>query len=88
MWHKTSVEKKEELKKILEEKRTKKENEKAIPNKAEQLLNEKLAASKDGMIYLNDTDIRTMIEAAKEDNAGRENSKQQAGVGANLDLKA
>ena len=40
------------------------------------------------MIYLNDTDIRTIIEAAKEDNAGRANTKQQAGVGANLDLKA
>ena len=26
-------------------------------------------------------------EAAKEDNAGRANTKQQAGVGANLDLK-
>ena len=61
--------------------------EKSTPNKAEQLLNEKLAASKDGIIYLNDTDIRTIIEAAKEDNAGRANTKQQAGVGANLDLK-
>ena len=39
-------------------------------------------------IYLNDTDIRTIIEAAKEDIAGRVNTKQQAGVGANLDLKA
>ena len=31
------------------------------------------------MIDLNDTDIRTIIEAAKEDNAGRANTKQQAG---------
>ena len=89
-----AAEKEEELSETLEEKNEVKEDgsdgkieEKSTPNKAEQLLNEKLAASKDGMIYLNDTDIRTIIEAAKEDNAGRANSKQQAGVGANLDLK-
>ena len=89
-----AAEKEEELSETLEEKKEVKEDgsdgkieEKSTPNKAEQLLNEKLAASKDGMIYLNDTDIRTIIEAAKEDNAGRANSKQQAGVGANLDLK-
>ncbi len=61
---------------------------KSASDKAQQLLNEKLAASKDGMIYLNDTDIRTMIEAAREDNAGRANTKQQAQAGANLDLRA
>lgn len=89
-----AAEKEKELSETLEEKKEVKEDsadgkieEKSTPNKAEQLLNEKLAASKDGMIYLNDTDIRTNIEAAKEDNAGRANSKQQAGVGANLDLK-
>ena len=89
-----AAEKEKELSETLEEKKEVKEDsadgkieEKSTPNKAEQLLNEKLIASKDGMIYLNDTDIRTIIEAAKEDNAGRENSKQQAGVGANLDLK-
>lgn len=89
-----AAEKEEELSETLEEKKEVKEDgsdgkieEKSTPNKAEQLLNEKLAASKDGIIYLNDTDIRTIIEAAKEDNAGRANTKQQAGVGANLDLK-
>lgn len=89
-----AAEKEEELSETLEEKNEVKEDgsdgkieEKSTPNKAEQLLNEKLAASKDGIIYLNDTDIRTIIEAAKEDNAGRANTKQQAGVGANLDLK-
>lgn len=88
-----AAEKEEELSETLEEKNEVKEDgsdgkieEKSTPN-AEQLLNEKLAASKDGIIYLNDTDIRTIIEAAKEDNAGRANTKQQAGVGANLDLK-
>ena len=89
-----AAEKEEELSETLEEKKEVKEDsadgkieEKSTPNKAEQLLNEKLIASKDGMIYLNDTEIRTIIEAAKEDNAGRANTKQQAGVGANLDLK-
>ena len=61
--------------------------EKSTPNKAEQLLNEKLAASKEGIIYLNNTDIRTIIEAAKEDNNGKTNTKQEAEAGANLDLK-
>ena len=74
-----AAEKKEKLSETLKEKST--------PNKAERLLNEKLKASKDGMIYLNDTDIRAMIEAAKEDNAGKTNTKQQAGGGANLDLQ-
>jgi hypothetical protein len=90
-----AAEKEKELSETLEEKKELKEDsangkieEKSTPNKAEQLLNEKLAASKDGMIYLNDTEIRTIIEAAKEDIAGRVNTKQQAGVGANLDLKA
>jgi len=90
-----AAEKEKELSETLEEKKEVKEDsangkieEKSTPNKAEQLLNEKLAASKDGMIYLNDTEIRTIIEAAKEDIAGRVNTKQQAGVGANLDLKA
>ena len=90
-----AAEKEKELSETLEEKKEVKEDsangkieEKSTPNKAEQLLNEKLAASKDGMIYLNDTEIRTIIEAAKEDIAGRVNTKQQAWVGANLDLKA
>lgn len=73
-------ERKKNSEKLLE-----KTKEKAA--KAERLLNEKLAASKDGTIYLNDTDTRTVIEAAKEDRAGKTNTKQQTGVGANLDLK-
>ncbi|MDE7435238.1 MAG: hypothetical protein K2N01_05400 [Lachnospiraceae bacterium] len=46
-----------------------------------------MAASKDGTIYLNDTDIRTIIEAAREERAGKTTVKEQARVGANLDLK-
>ena len=82
-----AVEKRKELQEELEEKRTIKEDEKETPNKAEQLLEEKIASSKDGMIYLYDTDIKTIIEDSKEDNAGKANTKQQAGVGANLDLQ-
>lgn len=59
-----------------------------MAEKAEQLLGEKIADSKDGTIYLYDTDMQTIIEAAKEDNAGKANTKQQAHVGANMDLKA
>ena len=56
-------------------------------DKARQLVNEKMAASKDGTIYLNDADMRTMIEAVREKNAGRTVVKEQAQAGANLDLK-
>lgn len=69
------------------EERIEKSREKARKN-AEQLLEEKIAASKDGTIYLYDTDMKTIIEAAKEDNADKANTKQQAGVGVNLDLQA
>ena len=46
-----------------------------------------MADSKDGTVYLNDTDIRTIIEAAQEDDAGKTAVKDQPQVGANLDLK-
>ncbi len=71
-----------------EEKKVVKEDGTTTPNKAEQLLEEKISASKDGTIYLDDTDMRTIIEATKEDNAGRTNIKQQTVVGSNLDLRA
>ncbi len=70
-----------------EEKKVVKEDGTTTPNKAEQLLEEKMADSKDGMIYLNDTDIRTIIEAAQEEDAGKTTVKDQPQVGANLDLK-
>ncbi len=85
-----TVEKQKEFQEKLEEKRTEKENEEdgpAIPGKAEQLLDEKMNSSKDGTIYLNNTDVRTIIEAAREDGADKTAVKEQAQVGANLDLK-
>ena len=69
----------------LEEKKA--EDGTATPDKAEQLLEEKMADSKDGTVYLNDTDIRTIIEAAQEEDAGKTTVKDQPQVGANLDLK-
>ena len=70
-----------------EEKKVVKEDRTTTPNKAEQLINEKMATSKDGTIYLNDTDMKTIIEAAQEEDAGKTTVKDQPQVGANLDLK-
>ena len=70
-----------------EEKKVVKEDGTTTPNRAEQLLEEKMAASKDGTIYLNDTDMKTMIEAVQEEDAGKTTVKDQPQVGANLDLK-
>ena len=70
-----------------EEKKVVKEDGTTTPNKAGQLINEKMATSKDGTIYLNDTDMKTIIEAAQEEDAGKTTVKDQPQVGANLDLK-
>ena len=92
-----AAEKKETLDEILEEALEEKKEteesseeraeEKSAYNKAKQLLEEKMAASNDGTIYLNDTDIWTIIEAAQKDDADKTTVKGQAQVGANLDLK-
>ena len=82
-----AAEKKEKLEETLEEKKAEKAEEGSAYNEAEQLINEKMSASKDGTIYMNDTDIRTIIEAAREEDAGKIVVKDQPQVGANLDLK-
>ena len=83
-----AVEKKVKLEETLEEKKTEKAEDGTVtPNKAERLLHEKMADSKGGTVYLNDTDIRTIIEAAQEGDAGKTVVKDQPQVGANLDLK-
>ncbi|KAI4445928.1 hypothetical protein C823_000445 [Eubacterium plexicaudatum ASF492] len=81
------LEEKAEESEKSEEKKVVKEDGTTTPNKAEQLLEEKMTASKDGTIYLNDTDMKTIIEAAQEEDAGKTTVKEQAQVGANLDLK-
>ena len=90
-----AAERKEKSAETLEEKKTAEAEEVTAEkteggsayNKAEQLINEKMAASKDGTIYLNDTDMKTIIEAAREEDAGKTTVKDQPQVGADLDLK-
>lgn len=90
--------KKEELEEVLkkkkeakaEEERTEekveKSDEKTGFNKVEALLSEKIAASDDGMIYVDDSEFKTMLEAMKE-NSEKKDNKAPTDVGANLDLK-
>lgn len=79
--------KKEELQEALEEKRTGEGEEKPVHSKAEQLLKEKIADSKDDIIYLYDTDFKAIMEAMKEDETDMVDTKKQVLAGANLDLK-
>lgn len=64
-------EKKKELAEKLEEKRAEKKAEKTDgqPAGAERLIREKAAASKDGVVYWNDTDLREILKAMREDGA-------------------
>lgn len=78
----------EKMSEKSEEKKAEKKEDQAIPNKSERLLDEKIAASKDGVIYLNDTDMKTIMEAIREDRADRANLEDRALAGANMDLKA
>ena len=82
-----AAEKKEKLEETLEEKKAEKAGDGSAYNKAEQLLEEKMSASQDGTIYLNDADMKTIIEATKEEDAGKTTIKDQPQVGANLDLQ-
>lgn len=88
-----AAKKKKELQEKLEEKRAEKKEktfEKEEKNgKAETLIKEKIADSKDGMIYMDDADFREIMEAMKEDNAdtSKSNIKGQPTVGTNLDLQ-
>lgn len=76
-----AAQKKEKAKEAQEEKES-------ANHEVEQLLNEKLAASKDGVIYFDDTDLKKILEAAKSDSADKEDKKIQKAIGANLDLQA
>ncbi len=88
-------EKEEKIEEALEEKKAAETEEGTVEkvedgsayNKAEQLINEKMAASKDGTIYLDDTDMKTIIEAVREEDVSKTTVKDQPQVGANLDLK-
>ncbi len=80
--------KKEELQEKLQEKRIEKEHRDTALDKAKQLLDEKITSSKDGIVYMYDTDIKTIIEATKEnsDSTEKNDTKGQSIVGANLDF--
>jgi len=66
--------KKEELEEILEEKKE---------GKAEKFLEEKIASSENGMVYLYNTDIKTIISIAEEESQTKENIQ----IGTNLDFQ-
>lgn len=84
-----AAEKKEKLEEILEKRKVAKTEEKSASNKAEQLVNEKIAASEDGVILFDDDDMQTLIEAAKEKES-EQLAKKSAGKeveGTNFDMK-
>ena len=65
----------------ISEKLIERTKERAAKRKKE--LEEKITASKDGMIYLNDSDFRTMLEMIKEEKTG---IGKRMHKGANLDI--
>lgn len=83
--------KKEKIEEMIEEKKEVKEEvkeeRKSGRNKIEQLINEKIADSKDGIVYVDNEDIKVIIEAAKEDNTSVADAGRQSTVGMNLDLQ-
>lgn len=78
MSDKLREERKKNAEKLLE-----RQKEKA----AERLLKEKIANSKDGMIYLYDTDLKSIMETAKDSEDGKADKKGQVQAGTNLDLQ-
>ena len=74
-------ERKENSKKLLE-----RSKEKAA-DRAEQLLMDKAENSEDGIIYLNDEDMKPIMETIKEDATEQTADKDTMTVGANLDLQ-
>ncbi len=81
-------ERKKTSEKLLErskEKAADKEEDKTS-DKAEQLLLDKAENSEDGIIYLNDEDMKTIMDSIKE-NAEQTTDKDTMTVGANLDLQ-
>lgn len=92
MSEKLREERKKLTEKLMEKSKEKAEEaqkEKESANhEVEQLLAEKIAASKDGVIYFDDTDLKRILEVAKSDSADKEDEKRQKAIGANLDLQA
>lgn len=81
-----AAERKEELQETLEEKRAGREEKKTVSERIKQLFDEKTVASEDGMVYLYDTDIRSIMDAVKEEDAEKPAVKEAVKPGTNLDL--
>lgn len=75
---------KEELQEKLDKDSIEKGDEKTAANEVKQLLDEKL---KDGKIYLDDEDMKTIIEIIKKDSTEKSDTKEKTQVGSNLDLR-
>lgn len=84
MSDKLREERRQNTEKLLE-----KQKEKAAEKKEtiEEMLEEKSVDSKDGMVYLYDTDIEKILEEAKEKETEKTNTKKGTQAGANLDLQ-
>lgn len=86
-----AIRKREELEEVLEEKSEEKVEEKVEVkidiNKIETLLQKKIAASEDGILYMDNSEFKTILEAVNEDNTEKADKKEQVQVGANLDLQ-
>lgn len=63
-----AAKKKEELDKVLEERKAVQEDENLCFDKAEKLIKEKINNSENGIVYFNNEDIESMIDAVKEQN--------------------
>lgn len=61
-----AAKKKEELDKVLEEKKTVQEDENLCSDKVEKLIKEKINNSKSGIIYFDNEDIESIMNAVKE----------------------
>lgn len=84
MSDKLREERRKNAEKLLEkQKETASEKKEALEEKME----EKMAASKDGIIYMDDTEFKTLLEAIKEENEEKDDKKAQTQVGANIDLQ-
>lgn len=69
-----------------EVKKTEKDGKRAAFGRVQEFLEEKMADSKDGMVYLYDADFRTLLETAKG-NGDNAEPRGQAGAGAVVDLQ-
>ncbi|MDE7300021.1 MAG: hypothetical protein K2N94_14575 [Lachnospiraceae bacterium] len=85
---KTTLEKTAESREKSEKKGREAEERIPVPNRVKQLFDEKTAASKDGTVYFNHTEIQEIIEAVKGGGQDRASARKRPAAGANLDLQA